>query len=283
MIEKIAIDTTKITHFRLYSDLHIEFANFELSKLETDKTSLLILAGDIHVGVGARYFLAEVAERFAHVIYVFGNHEHYNGDVMTTESNLQEAISNPFFYDGLKDNVTLVSNKAKVIEVGGLRIVAATLWTDCNGNDPMTMLAIGDYLNDYHIVKKNGSRMIPSDTYDFYQEAISDFREIMSEPFDGKTIVVTHHAPCDEAIHDRYRGFRDAHLLAGGYRTRLNDFIAEFNPDYWVFGHTHEGCDIMIHNTRVMNNCRGYPQRGSSFSNPVFENSAFKDDFVISL
>jgi len=273
--------SNKITHFRLLSDLHLEFADFDVPELETDKTTLLILAGDIHVGSYSYPFLESLVHRFAKIVYVFGNHEYYYHDFADAQSNLQYLIDYPRYYDGLKDAIVLAGNEVKVIKLDGLRIIAGTLWTDMNNGDPMTALTITDYMNDYNIITKNGVTLKPIDTIAVYDESIAAIEAELQQPFDGKTIVVTHHAPTELAIHTRHKGYHNAHLLAGGYRTELHEFIEKYQPDFWCFGHTHDSCDIIIDKTRILNNCRGYPVRNASYR--AFENPDFREDLVIPL
>ena len=57
---------------RLYSDLHLEFADFEPPAVDCD---VVVLAGDIHVSARG---LPWIQEHFdVPVIYVLGNHEFY--------------------------------------------------------------------------------------------------------------------------------------------------------------------------------------------------------------
>ena len=75
------------------SDLHLEFADIELKN--EDNADVLILGGDICVakdianidsfrGDTFREFFKRCSKEFPHVIYIMGNHEHYNGDFQTS-------------------------------------------------------------------------------------------------------------------------------------------------------------------------------------------------------
>ena len=72
------------------SDLHLEFGNIDLQN--TENAEVLILSGDICVASkwdeDIKQFFANCSERFPHVIYLMGNHEHYNGDFFKTEKIL---------------------------------------------------------------------------------------------------------------------------------------------------------------------------------------------------
>ena len=83
------------------SDLHLEFGDLDLHN--RDDVDVLILGGDICVvrDIGRpeggdplieskksliiKQFFQRVSDRFAHVIMIMGNHEHYHGDFMKTQ------------------------------------------------------------------------------------------------------------------------------------------------------------------------------------------------------
>jgi len=61
----------------ILSDLHLEFAEFDLPKTDADVT---IISGDLHVGErGLGWALENI--RNQEVIYVIGNHEYYRGAI----------------------------------------------------------------------------------------------------------------------------------------------------------------------------------------------------------
>ena len=84
----------------LASDVHLEFGQLEINN--TDNADVLILSGDICVACelndrdvhkllgehnrSYRYhsFFEHCAEQFEQVIYIAGNHEHYQGDYALT-------------------------------------------------------------------------------------------------------------------------------------------------------------------------------------------------------
>ena len=69
---------------RLISDIHCEFdsrnphGEFFPPELRDDPDTVLVAAGDIHVGENAAFWLNRTASRFRAVIYVTGNHEYYH-------------------------------------------------------------------------------------------------------------------------------------------------------------------------------------------------------------
>ncbi|MNR46096.1 hypothetical protein D3C85_1650220 [compost metagenome] len=80
----------------------------------------------------------------------------------------------------------------------------------------------------------------------------------MDKPFDGKTVVVTHHAPVPEVVGDKHEG----HLIAA-YTNSWHALLEK--ADLWVFGHTHRAIDITLGRCRVVSNPRGYPGEQTGF------------------
>ena len=78
----------------------------------------------------------------------------------------------------------------------------------------------------------------------------------MSLPFDGPTVVVTHHAPHPRSLMTT-PGDRDD--LDACYASDLTWMMGKHSPALWIHGHTHVPSDYMIGSTRVVCNPRGYP------------------------
>jgi Icc-related predicted phosphoesterase len=77
---------------------------------------------------------------------------------------------------------------------------------------------------------------------------------MLAEPFDGKTVVVTHHAPSSQSVHPRYA--RD--LLTPAFASNLENLVEGDRVALWIHGHMHESFDYEIYGTRVVCNPRGY-------------------------
>lgn len=263
----------KFTHVRLYSDLHLEFKSFAVPPLPHDKTTLLILAGDIAVYPFNTWWFANLVERFAKVIYLMGNHEHYHGNIYKTKSLIEEVFEEEFFHS---DKIHVV-DEAQLFEFEGLRVLAGTLWTDVNKGNRVDMDSIKYGMNDYRFITgKNGHVLHPRDTMELFHNTMFQFREWLHQPYQGKTIVVTHHLPSYNAISERYRGDRSD--LNAGYASNLDHFIEEYQPDYWFFGHSHGSNNFFIGKTNLISNPRGYANKEG-----VPENPEFNETLTISL
>jgi Icc-related predicted phosphoesterase len=268
----------------LASDVHLEFG--EISFENTENADVLILSGDICVAAdlmvkddigffdknvrSEKYhkFFQECGERFPHVIYIMGNHEHYNGDYRNTITTLRDRLS-------YIRNLRILDKDVFVVD--DVTFIGGTLWTDMNKEDPITLMQMSGMMNDFRCVQ-NSNRVVEFKTYDAEgkytgmnsrtarftpEDAVEDHKQMMDYirimiegKWDQKFVVVGHHAPSKQSTHPRYK---EEVVMNGGYSSDLNDFIMD-HPQIklWTHGHTHEDFDYMIGSTRIVCNPRGY-------------------------
>lgn len=241
---------------RIMSDLHLEFGEMEVPVLPDDRDTILILAGDIHVRDNAINFIAEMCTRFYEVIYVLGNHEFYYGEV----ANIRNWWANEARY---YHNLQVLD--PGVYEFNGLRIIGATLWTDTLNT------GMENLLNDYGCITYGGTTLEVQDTYNMHERDTDFIRKILYQPYNGRTVVVTHHAPIPECVVPRYVGT----LLNQCFHANLNELVALNDIDLWVHGHMHDTIDFTYGGTRIYCNPRGY--KGHEL------NTGFRNDFVVEI
>jgi len=246
-----------MTKFRICSDLHLEFEQWELPELSTDSETVLILAGDI--GLATREstyvpFIETVAARFQQVIMILGNHEFYHGSINTARYDVEHCLCHVENFILLDDEVT---------EVGDVTVIGSTLWTDFNKNNPVLLEIARTSMNDYYQIRIGPNndpyqrRLTPIETsYLHNGHKIFIFEEIRKAKEQGrKVVVVTHHLPSFLSVDPQYTNSN----LNGAYATELFDEIEELQPELWIHGHTHSSVDYKIIGTRVICNPRGYP------------------------
>jgi len=283
----------------LASDLHLEFGTISL---ENEGADVLILSGDIMVAdrlgdrdlynvmgeasQSNRYhtFMQECSARFPHVIYIAGNHEHYDGDFATTIPKLKEKFS-------YLKNVYILDKEMKTIN--DVTFIGGTLWTNMNNMDSLTLYQVKTMMNDFRIVKNSNrkvSRKVPtyrksedgqyaldekglfiSDGFKFKEEiakfspedAASDHVAMMQfiehtikGMNDEKFVVVGHHAPSKLSTKPQYE--KDV-ILNGAYSSDLSEFMLD-HPQIklWTHGHTHHEFEYVIGETKIVCNPRGY-------------------------
>jgi predicted phosphodiesterase len=264
----------------LASDLHLEFGDCFLKN--TENADVLILSGDIMIaqdlhdhpqpanefdraliakgqGYGRRQqaaqmyrdFLSRCSVQFPHTIYVAGNHEFYHGK---WSGSLQDLRNECQKYP----NVYFMENDCKVIN--DVLFMGASLWTDCNKGDPLTLHTLQDFMNDYRMIRNDDlgyTKLRPAHTLSRHRQTMSYFKKVLEDVYPGmKTVVVGHHAPSSQSIHEMYR---HQTVMNGAYFSDLSEFILD-HPEIvlWTHGHTHFKFDYMIGDCRVVCNPRGY-------------------------
>lgn len=256
------------------SDLHLEFGDLYLANEQN--ADLLILGGDIFVACelkdwlhdesahiittsasqkarADRYFnfVRQCLDEFHHVIFIMGNHEHYHGDYAETAKTISDTF-------GVFNNFHFLDKQHKIIN--DVLFYGGTLWTDMNGEDPITMYQIRTMMNDFNCVKNTGEEgkkvFMPEDAVEDHFAFRRGLDAVLQQHPDLPTVVVGHHAPSRASTHPRYK---TEFVMNGAYSTNLDDYILDRRQiKLWTHGHTHEDFDYMIGTTRVVCNPRGY-------------------------
>ena len=250
------------------SDLHLEFGDLDLTNDEA--ADVLILGGDIFIAAelasgpvltvtekvqerADRYnaFITRCSERFPNVILIMGNHEHYHGDFAESAKTIRGTF-------GDLHNVHFLDKEWRIIN--GVLFFGGTLWTDMNGEDPVTMSRMLGTMNDYYQVKNTstlaGGRFLPQDSVEDHFAFRRELDSVLEKFPDMPVVVAGHHAPSKASTHPRYK---TEYYMNGAYSTNLDDFILDRRQiKLWTHGHTHEPFDYMVGTTRVVCNPRGY-------------------------
>ncbi len=240
---------------RILSDLHLEFAPFEPPKAEAD---VVVLAGDIHPGVRSVRWIQEKFPDLP-VVLVLGNHEFYGHALPKLNDDLKARCAG--------SNVHLLDNSGAVID--GVRFLGATLWTDFNlfGSPSHAGRAAAERMTDYKRIRVSPqfSKLKGRDTATLHARSRKWLEVQCQEPFDGPTVVVTHHAPSARSLQPAFQ----SDLLSAAYASHLDEFVTTCGAALWVHGHTHWSVDYRIGNTRVLANQRGYPDAAPNGFDPA--------------
>ncbi len=233
----------------LLSDLHNEFSVFTPEVLNAD---VVILAGDIDLKTKGVVWAEKAFS--CPVLYVPGNHEFYGGHLTRTLENMRAAQT---------DRVRVLDRDE--VTIGGVRFLGATMWTDfaATGSPLIATLTAQTGLNDFKLIRTDDFRRIrPAD---LIKESVATrdwLRAKLAEPFDGKTAVITHHAPSRRSLIDNpYSG---GHMDAA-FANAWDDLMGGDHVALWVHGHSHTAADYDVEGTRVVCNPRGYPDEETGF------------------
>lgn len=238
-----------ILRIAVLSDLHNEHAMFSPADVDAD---VVILAGDIDLGTKGIEWAHETFP--CPVIYVAGNHEFYHGHLTSTLKSMKRAGYG---------NVHVLEKGEAVID--GVRFLGATGWTDykSTGSAPLAemkaMSCIADF--DFILTGTNYRKTRPDDFARIATKTKIWLQEKLVEPFNGRTVVVTHHGPSTRSLqgNPHPRSHVDAAFV-----NAWEDLFVD-GPVLWVHGHSHFAVDYEMGGTRVLSNPRGYPGERTGF------------------
>lgn len=99
----------------------------------------------------------------------------------------------------------------------------------------------------------------------WHEEERAYLVQVLQKPFEGKTVVLTLHAPHAQCSWGGYLGERQKrHGIAGGFNSDMTQFISQHDIDLWIYGHPHLNVDTVISGTRITAAQGGYPGEGTS-------------------
>ena len=263
------------------SDLHLEYLNkrfpdyIRVDRLYTPFADLLILAGDIHVGTQ----MVDHFGRWPHpVLYVPGNHEFYDAAIEPQIAKIRAAA----------ENTALVVLAQDEFIDQGIRFLGCTLWTDyqlmgTGGRQLASMLACEARIADHRKImgiQKVGQGFSAQQAYERHLEERAWLAKKLDEPFEGKTVVITHHAPSRGSVHPRFRG----DPCNAAFVSDLDELV--MRAELWIHGHVHDSFDYMVGSCRVLTNPGSYATTLGKVKSPEelqWENPYFDPQKVIEL
>lgn len=247
---------------QVLSDLHLEFPqpDYELHDVGAD---VLVLAGDIHNGPRGIEWAAHaaVSKHRLPAVYVPGNHEYYNSDYFDTAREMRQSA--------LANDIHLLDGDVVVID--GVRFLGTPLWSDFEllGDSDTAKQVAARKLNDFRLIQQRARRFSPDQSIALHLAARRWLEDWLAKPFDGPTVVVSHHAPHPNSVPERYRG----NSLSPAFVSNLTVLIERHQPSVWIHGHLHDSLDYWVGGTRIVCNPRGY--------HPGLLNPAFDPGFVV--
>lgn len=253
----------------VFSDLHLAHSDLDFALDFSPEADIAIVSGDVLAPItkSMRWLQQHVAIRGLPVIFVAGNHEHYGHE-------LTESLADGLAARSKHHDVHLLENESIIID--GVRFLGTTLWTDYDlyGRPDESMRTARLLMNDHRLIEleRDGEwpKFLPQDALSIHQTSRAWLEQQLAKPHDGKTVVVTHHAPHPRSIHPKYAGDN----LTPAFVSDLSAVIESYQPDLWVHGHVHDGHDYQVGKTRIVCNPRGYVRSlfsGKDVENPDFE------------
>lgn len=240
------------------SDLHLEHSRGRVPSV-ADGVDCVVIAGDTSVPLQSSLIeIRRAIDRSVPVVTVAGNHEFYRTE-MPAELEQARLLAKQL-------GIHLLENDCVVIE--GVRFVGASLWTDYalfgEAVRPLAMREARDRMNDHKLIKWQKQpwlRFRPEEALHLHRQSCAFIERTLAEPFDGASVVVTHHAPHPDSLYENWR----SSFLSAAYASDLTDLIARLQPEVWIHGHIHRRVDYRIGRTRVLSNPCGYPGEATGF------------------
>ncbi|KWU19192.1 metallophosphoesterase [Burkholderia cenocepacia] len=265
-----------MTRFHLVSDLHLDHADMGPLDLLGD---VLVLAGDT---ASVRYLemMGLAASRYLEakrpILLVAGNHEFYGHRMDVALRQMHRWAR--------RHGIVFLHNRK--VTICGVRVFGSTAWTDYEfegglGARGIHMETAARYLNDHRLIRLDdaGRKFTPQDALRAHQKAMRILDSRLGEPFQGPTVVITHHGVHGNSVAARFAGSD----INSAFVSDLSAVIEEHQPAAWFHGHVHDSFDYYLGKTRVVANPRGYPLRRwvAAGEKMPFENASFREDLVI--
>jgi Icc-related predicted phosphoesterase len=242
---------------QIFSDLHLDVAPIKPITI-ADGIDVVIVAGDTCEGVlNAFEHLRRIVPLSIPIVMVLGNHEFYRRFV-PIELALAKEQAATFNIHVIESNVV----------IGNVRFAGATLWTDYAifgaANVAAVMNACASGMNDHRLIgwqKQPWQRFRPQEAALLHHQSKAFLTETLATPFGGPTVVVTHHAPHLDSVHQRFR----SDPVTGAFVSDLSALIETYQPALWVHGHVHNSSDYRVGATRIVCNPHGYWDENPDF------------------
>jgi predicted phosphohydrolase len=266
----------------IISDLHASRLDLlRPQPLVIPEADICVCAGDVTDDIerSIGFLTSEIAPHMP-VVATLGNHDYYGSSIDGALEYARIATSGT--------NVHILENG--IFEKDGVRVIGATLWTDFEidahaaGHLPIDArreLAIREctrrMMDFYQILlpekREDGGLYLISaeDLLKRHSASRAFIHSQLNMPFDGTTVVLTHHAPSPRSLSPQFTG----HITNAAFASDLQELIRAGRPQFWIHGHIHHFSDYLEGATRVLCNPCGYHRE--------VDIAGFRPGFVIDL
>jgi predicted phosphodiesterase len=257
---------------QLLSDLHLE-AHPQFQPQPAPGAEVLVLAGDIgsyqtgsllpdsDFGLARFSPLPQFAGWPAPVLFTPGNHEYDGLDFDQAHARLRATC----------ERLGILWLEREVVTLGSVRFIGTTLWSDFDALGPRAddpQATLGQQLRarekafraaNFYLRKTGttylGEPMLAPAVREQSLRCRQWLRSALANPFDGKTVVVTHFAPSLRSADPRY-GVSPG---TAGFCNALDDLLP--HADLWLHGHLHAPSDYVSGGCRVVANPLHYARK----------------------
>ncbi len=248
---------------QILSDLHIDSyarQSHAMGHIPKTDADVVLVAGDTaNSDMGMPWLQQQASRLQVPLVTISGNHEYFGEDVLCFDEKLAT-------WDNY-DNATHLGVRVlqcQYIDIGDVRILGCTLWTDFQYQaDEDTMAAARYFMRDYKQIHAGNELFSPEVSIQLHAEQRQWLKKalIASKQLGKKTVVMSHHSISALSVSEKYATLPSN----AAFVSDLSSWMSEsWAPALWVHGHTHEAFDYCIDKTRVIVNPRAYPNEISS-------------------
>lgn len=246
------------------SDLHLDTypdrGHAFIEALPAGQADVCVLAGDITTARfpdDLRWIYSDLAARYEHVLHVPGNHEYYG----TTPDRAHRSMELAEAHATGPGRIWTITEPEHVT-IDGVTFFGGTLWF----RDEPSNAGYKHWMNDFRYIQ-DFEPWVYEQQAAFCRE-LNDFRYVqdfkpwvygeLNERKDllGPQVIVSHHLPHWASVDPFYR----TSPLNRFFVCDMADTIRELQPVYWFHGHTHAPVDVLVDDTKILANPRGYPR-----------------------
>lgn len=249
----------------IWSDLHLEM-QYPVFVDRAPVADVIVCAGDLCHADELKDHAQWLIERYGlPMVFVPGNHEFYSSGKFPRSKPSDHRLMKQAAELSRSWRHRLYVLDDEVIEIGGVRFIGGTLWTDfrmdlkAEADLSRRMLSAPSQLADFSLVRLgDGTRLTPQVMLGFHHLTRGFIERQLAIPFDGKTVIVTHHLPHPDCTPAIYKGRGTNHLFACGRQAFGPILDSDAAPALWICGHTHHPNDVTVGRTRIVCNPFGY-------------------------
>jgi predicted phosphodiesterase len=253
----------------IISDLHLD--SWPLEAPQDIDADVSIVLGDTHEGINGLEFIETLCKgrpilspsSVRPTIVLLGNHEFYGSSLAKVRAQWREIAAK-------NSDIIFLDNEVWIHK--GVRFIGATLWTDFFNQSPLKMMQGQGVVKDYmYIENDQGDDHINADfILSEHLKSKQFIQDELSKPFEGKTVVLTHHAPTHSSVAEHFQGNEHNYMFCSDLDAifHYQDFVL------WAHGHMHNSAFYKLADKWVLNNPRGTPS---------YPNDQFDVRFVIDL
>lgn len=229
-------------HLDEITDVEVLRALGEAIACVGQEADALIIAGDLTEAALHRWpnAIRWLGKHYptAQTVFIPGNHDYYGGRLDTLDEDLERLCR----AEGASFGQCLR------MELGDTRVLMTTLWTDmllfdADGDafDQKSLwharVMMPDYGHGGIMIGEDNLPVLPEHTVSVHMRQRAWLSAELERPWEGKTVVVTHHAP-SAAVGGAMSS------LSPCFVSNLDHLIERQRPEAWIFGHTHRPAEL---------------------------------------